>query len=171
MVSVTKLIGLLDKPALMKWANKIGLEGIKLDDYRNQSKDKGNSSHDKCERYFKYGEEFEGCEKLKKELIGYKVIGCEIDVNNGFICGRLDLALEKDGEIYICDFKSGKNIYLATKLQLSTYKHIYGGHKICFINLETFKIQVIDIKTEYYFEIVKRLYQVYGLLTMLNEKL
>lgn len=171
MVSVTKLISLLDKPALLKWANKIGLEGVSLDEHRNKSKLKGNKSHDNCERFFKYGEEFEGVEKLRESLNGYKVIGCELDLNNGYIIGRLDLALEKGGLIYICDFKSGKNIYLATKLQLSTYKHIYGAHKICFINLDTFKIEVIDIQTEHYFNIVKRLYQIYELLTNLNERL
>lgn len=171
MVSVTKLIALLDKPALLGWANKIGLQGIDLKDYQSKSKKDGNEGHNKLERFFKYGEDFEGSDLLKKELIGFTVLGCEIDIDNGFINGRMDLALKKDNEIYICDFKSNKRIYLGTKLQLSTYKHIYNGHKICFINLDNFKIVEIDIKTEYYFEIVKRLYQVYGLLKLLNERL
>lgn len=171
MVSVTKLLSLLDKPAILKWANKIGLEGISLDDHRNKTQAKGNKGHDKIERYFKEGIEFEGVELLKKELEGFIVLGCEIKIDNGFINGRIDLALEKNNEIYICDFKSSKKIYLATKLQLSTYKHIYGGHKICFINLDTFKIEVININTEPYFNIVKRLYQVHELLTNLNERL
>ncbi len=83
----------------------------------------------------------------------------------------MDLALEKNGEIYICDFKSNKNIYLSAKLQLSTYKHIYKGHKICYINIHTYKITEIKIETEHYYQIVKRLYQIYELLTKLNERL
>jgi len=171
MVAVTKLIALLDKPALLKWANKVGLQGIDLSDYQKKSKSDGTSNHNKLERYFKHGEPFSGVELLEKELAGFKVIGCETEVNNGFICGRVDLILEKNNVLYICDFKSSKGIYLGTKLQLSAYKHLYQAHKICYINLDTYKLVEINIPTEHYFTVIKRLYQINELLNTLNERL
>jgi ATP-dependent exoDNAse (exonuclease V) beta subunit len=171
MIPVTRLIALLDKPALLKWANRIGLQGIDLERYQSESKSKGNTAHNEVERYFKHGELFSGVEKLQASLIGFKVIGCEVNINNGFICGRIDLVLHKNNELYICDFKSSKCIYLSTKLQLATYKHLYKGHKICYINLDTYELVEIKIQTAPYFEVVKRLYQIHELLTNLNERL
>jgi len=171
MIAVTRLIGMLDKPALLKWANKIGLQGIDLEFYQSESKTKGTTAHDQVERYFKHGEPFSGVEKLEKSLAGYDVIGCEVNINNGFLFGRIDLILKKGTELYICDFKSSKGIYLSTKLQLATYKHLYNGHKICYINLDTFELVEIKINTLPYYTVVKRLYQIHELLANLNERL
>lgn len=171
MISVTKLINLLDKPALLGWANKIGLEGIRLKDYQSKVKKDGNDRHNEVENYLKNGVEFDGCDKLKNTLEGFDVIGCEIDTNNGFILGRIDIVLKKDNKIYVCDLKRNKYIYLSTKLQLSTYKHIYNGDYICYINSEDLELKVINIDTNKYFDIMKRLYQVYMLITELKERL
>ena len=43
--SVTELVKLLDVPALMNWANRIGLEGISLKDYRNKESKESVSIH------------------------------------------------------------------------------------------------------------------------------
>tara|TARA_R110001632_G_scaffold1171_2_gene4712 strand:- start:9663 stop:10184 length:522 start_codon:yes stop_codon:yes gene_type:complete len=173
MISVTKLIDLLNKPALLFWANQIGLEGVKLKDYQSKSKSKGNFSHKVLEDYFNKGIKFEGFEVLESELNDYEFIGCEVDTNNGFILGRIDLIMKNklSGETWIFDFKSNKNIYLNTKLQLSTYKHIYNADKIGFINTEELKIVEINIDTKKYFDLIKRLYQIKNLLIDLNERL
>lgn len=173
MISVTKLINLLNKPSLLKWANKIGLEGIDINKYQAKSKEKGNISHKDLEDYFKNGTMFENYQVLEKELGEFDFIGCEVDTNNGFILGRIDLIMKnkKTNEVWLFDFKSNKNIYLNTKLQLSAYKHIYKADKIGFINTEELKVVEIDIETNYYFEIIKRLYQIKVLLNDLNERL
>ena len=74
MESVTGLISMLDKPALMKWANKIGLQGIELSKYSKKSKSEGNDIHNKVECFLKYGVDFKGSDKLKKSLEQVKLL-------------------------------------------------------------------------------------------------
>jgi len=171
MVAITKLIDLLDKPALLGWANKLGLKGISLDEYTNSVKLEGTNKHNDIEEYLKNGTYFDGCEKLKYNLSEYEILGIEESINNGKIIGRIDIVLKKNGLIYVCDFKRNKRIYLKTKLQLSTYKEMLNADKICFINTETFEIEEIKIDTIKYYEIVKRLYQIYLLINELKERI
>ena len=134
-------------------------------------KQQGNNKHNEIEYFLKYGELFEGYEKLEKMLSEYEVIGVEYPVNNEHIRGRIDLVLKKNNEIIVCDFKRNKNIYLSTKLQLSTYKHILNADKIAYINFEKFELIEVNINTDKYYQLVKRLYQIYILLKDLNERL
>jgi len=171
MIAVTKLIDILDKPALVHWANKIGLKGTSLKEYRKTTSKEGSNAHNKIELFLKKGIKFEGCELLEKSLKGFKVVGVEKEIKNDFLIGLVDLILKKEGELYIVDFKRNKNIYLSTKLQLSCYKHMLNADKICYINYQDFKIVCIDINTIKYYEIIKRLYQIHVLLKQLKEKL
>lgn len=171
MISVTNLIDILNKPFLVQWANNLGIKGIKLKDYYKETQKEGNENHNNVENYIKYGNEFPECEKLSKSLEGYEVIGTEIDITNGCINGRIDLVLQKDGFKYIVDFKRNKSIYLSTKLQLSTYKHIYGADYIAYINSGDLQIKIIEIDTEKYFNIIKKLYQIHLTLKEINERL
>ncbi len=100
MVSVTKLIDLLNKPALLGWANKIGLQGISLKDYSCKSKNKGIIKHKQVEDYITKGIDFPESYRFDKCIEGFEVIGCEVDVNNERIAGRIDLILKKEW-IYI----------------------------------------------------------------------
>ena len=171
MIAVTKLIDLLDKPALVGWANKLGLKGLSLKEYYSQVTTEGNEKHYEIENYFKHGVEFKGCELLKEKLKDYEVIGVEETIKNDFLIGRIDLVLKKDGFIYVCDFKRNKSIYLKTKLQLSTYKEMLKADKICFINSETFDVEELKIDTLKYYTIVKRLYQINEILFELKERI
>ena len=54
--SVTQLTKILDKPALMSWANKIGLEGIRLDEYRKKVMSNGTSLHKQIEMFILNGD-------------------------------------------------------------------------------------------------------------------
>ena len=65
--SVTELIGMLDKPGLLNWANKIGLDGIKLEDYRKKSMINGTSLHKQIEDYKTKGAVLKGNSPLDKE--------------------------------------------------------------------------------------------------------
>jgi len=171
MIAVTKLIDMLNKPSLLYWSNKIGLKGISLSDYYKETQQEGNKSHNDIENFIKNGVKFNGCEKLELALKPYKVVGVELEISNDFLVGRIDLVLMKDGLVYVCDFKRNKNIYLNTKIQLSTYKHMYGADKICYINSDDLEIKELEIQSEKYYEIIKRLYQVNELLNNLNERL
>lgn len=172
-ISVTKLIDLLDKPALVGWANKLGLKGIDLKDYYKQTQNEGNNNHNEVELFLKEGIRFQGCELLEYTLKDFEVIGVEENCNNDFIVGRIDLILKnkKSNLIYVCDFKRNKSIYLKTKMQLSCYKHIIEADKIAYINTDNFELIEINIDTNKYYEIVKRLYQVHLLLIELKERL
>lgn len=173
MIAVTKLIDLLDKPALVGWANSLGLKGINLKDYYKTTQNEGNKNHNEIELYLKEGVKFKGYELLEHSLKEYEVLGVEENVNNNFLNGRIDLVLKnkKNNLIYVCDFKRNKNIYLKTKLQLSCYKHMLEADKIAYINTDSFEIIEININTNKYYEIVKRLYQIHLLLNELKEKL
>lgn len=171
MIAVTKLINLLDKPALKYWANKQGLKGIDINKYEKKVQKDGNNRHEQIEEYINNGTLFDGYEFFNEAIKGFEIIGCEVDLDNGYICGRTDLILSMNNKVYVVDFKRNKNIYLSTKLQLSTYKHILNADYIAYMNLDDFKLKVIDIDTQKYYNIVQRLYQIYICLIELNEKL
>ena len=171
MISVTRLIEILNKPALVYWANGLGLKGVSLNEYYKEVKSDGNKKHNKVEDYFKNGIKFKGWEVLATNLKGYKVLGVEESIKNDFLSARTDLILEKDGEKYVVDLKRNKKIYLGTKLQLSAYKNLFNANHVCYMNFESYELVLLDIDTDKYYEILKRLYQVNKLLNDLNEKL
>lgn len=171
MISVTKLINLLDKPALKYWANKQGLKGIDINKYEKEVQTDGTNRHDQIEEYIKNGTLFDGYEFFNESIKDFEIIGCEVDLDNGYICGRADLILSRNNKVYVIDFKRNKNIYLSTKLQLSAYKHIIEADYIAYMNLDDFKIKVIDIDTTKYYKIIKHLYSVKVALIELRERL
>lgn len=171
MISVTKLIDILNKPALLYWANNLGLSGVNIREYYEEKSNQGNKSHNEIELYLKNGIKFDGCERLDYALKGFDVLGIEEYVSNGYICGRVDLILQKDGLKYILDFKRNKKVYLNTKLQLCCYAKIYGADKIAYINSEDFKIKPININIDGYFEIIRSLYKINLTLNKLKETL
>lgn len=171
MISVTLLLKMLHKEGLLHWANKIGLEGISLSDYRKKSTKDGINKHSEIEKYLKYGTKFNESDKLDKCLIGYKILSIEQNISNGFINGRIDLVIGKNNKKIVIDFKSNKKIYLEHKLQLSSYKEIYKADEIGIIDFNKWELNIIKIDSKKYFEIVKRLYQINELLIQLNEKI
>lgn len=148
--SVTQLLSLLDKPALLKWANKIGLEGISLDEHRAKSKSVGISFHEQVEAKIKHGTEikdpvlrsnydnfFKGSTIFESE----KVVSCK------HWQGRFDVKFSRNGLTYLCDFKSNaKGVYLENKLQLVAYSEIEQVDEIGIISLPDFKYFQVRIK-------------------------
>ena len=171
MIAVTKLIDILNKPALVSWANNIGLKGVNLKDYRKESTTKGTVKHEDVENFLIKGIPFNGSDKLKNTLLGFELVGCEVEAKTNNLIGRIDLVLTKDSKKYVIDFKTSKYIYLSTKLQLSTYKHMISADEIGVIDLTDFNLTILDIDTIKYYTIIKRLYQINELLCQLKEKL
>ncbi len=125
--SVTELLKLLDKPQLLKWANKIGLEGVSLEDYRNKSTGDGISIHSQIEHFQKSGTPFtdiEAGERYHFLMKDKKVLKFEHKLEGELFQGRMDTQIEYMGKIYNCDFKSSNGIYLENILQLTAYKMI-----------------------------------------------
>lgn len=171
MIAITKLIGILHKEGLLKWANKIGLEGIQLEDYRKQSSDKGNLLHKQVQDYFLFKTPFEHSDKLDKCLEGFEIVAVEKGFDNGFISCRTDLLIQKEGVKVVVDFKSNKGVYLDQRLQLSAYKEILQYDKIAIINFDKWCLEYINIDTAKYFNVIRYLFKVHTELNLLNERI
>jgi len=171
MIAVTKLTSMLHKEGLLYWANKIGLEGISLNDYRKKSTKDGINKHQQVQDFLLHNKPFDESENLISCIEDYEVLDVEKEFNNGFIVGRVDLILWKDNKKFVIDFKSSNDIYLEQKMQISTYKEILSCDAVGIINFNTWELKILDIDTLKYYNIVRRLYSVYELLKQLNEKI
>ena len=124
--SVTMLIDLLAKPALIDWANKQGLLGVDIKDLRKKAKSSGTSMHSQIERYCNGTGEFEreiDRNSFENFMQGKVVRSMECNVENEWFIGRYDAEILVDDEIYIVDYKTGfkGTVYLEHKLQLIAY--------------------------------------------------
>jgi hypothetical protein len=171
--SVTQLISLLDKPALLKWANKIGLQGINIEDYKKQSFSKGNYYHNQIENYIKNNTPFE--DKMFFNRFQYffndkEIISCEKNIENDFYLGRYDIKIKHNEITYICDFKSNqKKVYFENILQLSAYKFAEDCDKLAIISVPDFSIFEIDMKNyEICKDIIVYLSKIYQLKLKIN---
>lgn len=169
--SVTELTKLLDKPGLLYWANKIGLNGVSLKEARNKNTSKGTNLHKQIEEYILYKTPVSN-NHLKMNIDNFlkdiEILEIEKTVENNLICGRLDILYKKNNKIYIGDFKTNqKNIYLENKLQLIAYSLFYEVDGYSIINVPSMEIINIDIKNiEPYKEILNSLYKIH-----INKKL
>ena len=96
--SVSKLLDLLNKPALMYWANNLGLEGMSLKKYRKRRLSLGTSLHKQVE-YFLVDGLIPDNELLKNNFIDFftdiEVLGVEQKVENVVIEKAANKAAEK----------------------------------------------------------------------------
>jgi hypothetical protein len=155
--SVTELIGMLDKPGLLNWANKIGLDGIKLEDYRKKSMINGTSLHKQIEDYNLYNKPFindDYFNKYQKFIEDKEILSVEKIIENKYFKGRYDIKLNYRNKTYICDFKSNqKSVYFENKLQLSAYNMVENCNNVAIISIPDFKfidINIIDFTPWFY---------------------
>lgn len=164
--TVSNLLSLLDKPALIKWANKIGLEGVSLEEHNKQSKAKGNSYHDQVEQMIRFNKEIEDPILRQNYHIffdGSTIMESEKNVSCEYWKGRYDIKFSRNGVIYLCDFKSNaKSVYLENKLQLVAYSEIENVDEIGIISLPDFTFHHVKIKDrEPYVGILRALSHIY----------
>ena len=124
--SVTQLLDLLAKPALIGWANKQGLAGIDIEVTRKKALYEGSSIHSQIESYCKgEGDFIDENDRIKfcRFIQDKKIISIEKEIETEWFIGRYDAMIEKDGKPFIIDYKSGFSgkIYLENKLQLIAY--------------------------------------------------
>lgn len=138
---VTTVLGILNKPALVKWANNLGLRGIDSTKYRDEMADIGTLAHQMIVDYFNKTETdtadySENQIKLAENCLlsfwawekGHKieVIMAEVPLVSaeyGF-GGTIDCYCTLDNQLTLLDFKTGKAIYPEMLYQLAAYKHL-----------------------------------------------
>ena len=162
--SVTNLIDMLDKPALMRWANKIGLEGIKLDEYKSKSKDNGSQTHEAIENYLKFNI-LPDDELLSNRLQNFfrdkEVLEIEKTIETPYFIGRFDIKLKWKDIVFICDFKSNGKVYFETKLQLAAYRMAESCDHLAVVHVPEFLIRPVDVNAELYEPFLKNLSELY----------
>lgn len=129
--SVTTLTGVMDKPALVKWANNLGLQGIDSTKYVDALATAGTLAHYmvECsvmgeERDPDYMREFSpiDVDRAETSLIKFeewkakhtiKLLGHEEELVSEVhkFGGKIDLLLELDGAVTLVDIKTAKALY------------------------------------------------------------
>ena len=163
--SVTELLDLLNKPALLKWANKIGLEGVRLEEYRSKSTAKGDSLHRQIKDYVQTGKPFEDSSVgVAFDIFAAekKIIEVEKSIETEWFVGRYDAEILWSGETYLCDFKSSSWVYLENVLQLTAYRMAFGNCKVAIVELPSFVFKPLAIQDfSEYENILKSLASIY----------
>jgi len=168
--SITELIKLLDKPALLNWANKQGLEGIDISKEKKTWLSKGVSTHAEIAAFVKDGTPFtnEDTQKnFQKFICDKQVLGYEHDIETEYFVGRYDMKLKWDDEIVMVDFKKSdkgvmKKIYLEHKLQLVGYSMAEQCDKFAIVTTPDFSVIKFKIENRTpYEEIIKSLSNIY----------
>lgn len=146
--TVSQLIDLLNKPALLKWANKLGLDGVKLEDYRKKSGGDGDDVHKRIENDFKHGMTYDN-KAFQTFKSKYELVECEPVIECEHYKGRADVILSRHGLTWLFDFKNANNIYFEQKLQLVAYKRILKVDKIGIVNTNYFTENIVDLNEQH----------------------
>lgn len=141
--SVTTILKILDKPALLHWAWEQGREG---NDYRKVSEAAGNVgsiSHGMCEAHLRGMELHTG--NLAPDAVaaaetaflkfldwwdanGFTMVHCELQMVDELwqVGGTLDIvALHPNGDLWLIDIKTSKGIYDEMIMQTSAYAEMF----------------------------------------------
>lgn len=185
----TKIVGLMDKPFLVPWANRLGLKGIDSTLYTANAARKGTLVHEILESHVmqegiildSYSEE--EITEAVTHLDLFKAWKRDHEIESifsevGFVseeykfCGIVDWYAKIDGKYTAVDFKTSKSISHEHLLQLSSYvpllrENNYQVDQIMIINAgknpeDEFLTQILSAEeTEPYFEIFKNLLNIY----------
>ena len=148
---VTTVLGILNKPALLKWAWDLGTKGINLEAARQAAADVGTIAHALCEAHLRGMEMDTGNlapDMLSKAETGFlrfldfwqkeqlTVLHTELAMvsERMQVGGTLDvLAVRPDGKRVLVDLKTSKGIYEEMLIQVATYAAMYEechGHAV-----------------------------------------
>jgi hypothetical protein len=172
--SISELIGLLDKPALLKWANKQGLAGVDISAKRKEWLNDGTGIHSQIEHYIRDGQPFLNSD-TQSNFVSFmadkKVLSFEKDISTEYFTGRYDMKLEWNGRSYLVDFKkSAKGIYFEHKLQLVAYsmaEPVDSFAIVCYPEFRMMNFSPLD-RTPY-IDIIKSLSNIYKLKRQLDD--
>ena len=141
-VGTTTVLNRLSKPALVPWANKLGLEGIAVGKYVDEKASIGTLAHEMIHCMLKNEEadtsdysqnqidlalnslkSFDNWYKgsdLKPVLLEEQLVSEELQYGGSIDC----YGVIKDGTRVLVDFKTGKGIYNDMAYQLSAYANL-----------------------------------------------
>jgi hypothetical protein len=186
---VTTITGILDKPALVKWANNLGLQGIDSRKYVDALAGIGTLAHNMVECEFT-GETVDTSEFSQADISAaensvlsfyawqkqheIETVGNELQLVSevmGF-GGTCDIYCILDGVPTLLDLKTGKGIWPEMKMQVSAYRYLLLEHGYKVEDVRILRIgrdenegfedhRVTNLDT--YFEIFKHCYQIYQL--------
>ncbi len=138
---VTTVLNILSKPALVPWANRLGLDGIDVNKYVDDKAAIGTLAHDMVACHLRGTKvdaadyspnqvaSAENCllkfwdwlkaHPLKAILIEVPIVSEEYKFG-----GTIDCLAEMDGNLILLDFKTGGAIYPEYFFQLAAYKQL-----------------------------------------------
>ena len=154
---VTTFLGVLNKPALIKWANNLGLQGIDSTQYVDNLADVGTLSHlmilahlkeenidmsdysktqiDLAKNSFKSYLGWARLHKIEPILIETPLVSEEYRFG-----GTPDLLAKVDGVNTLIDFKTSKAIYPEHLIQVAAYWWLVLEHDYCVHNAMILRI-------------------------------
>lgn len=169
---VTTITGVLNKPALIAWANRMGLEGVDTKKYVDNRAAMGTLAHDMVEAYLT-GEEVDTSEYSAEAISAaenamlsfhawakdhtYKVLGVEMKMlsRRWRVGGTCDIYWELDGVPTLTDLKTGKGIYPDHKCQAMAYGQIMREN-----NMSVAQVSILNIPREedevFGYEVIQR---------------
>lgn len=164
---VTTILGILNKPALIKWANNLGLQGIDSTKYRDEMADIGTLAHKMILAYFNKAEaDTSDYSKNQIELAENCLLsfwewekGHNIEVilaeeslvsEEHSFGGTIDLYCKLDGKATLLDFKTGKGLYPEHTYQVAAYGNLLMA---CGYDLENIQILRIGRDEDEGFEV------------------
>jgi hypothetical protein len=163
--SVSKLIDMLNKPGLIKWANKMGFKGVDVVVFKDSARERGSSRHKAIED-FAAGvlcEDEEINLKMAKFFSDKKIIDTEVSFETDYFTGRYDIKLCWNDLTFICDYKSSQRIYFETKLQLAAYRMAFPSDGLAVIHFPDLLMNPISINMDMYSEFLITLSKLYEL--------
>jgi len=146
---VTTILNVLNKPALVNWANRIGLEGIEVGKYVDQKANIGTLVHAFIMSHFK-NEDVDTSDFTAKEIAQAEnsllsffewlksnpiepiLIETPLVSETYSYGGTPDILGKINGDLILLDFKSGSGIYEEAYYQVCAYRQllIEQGHEI-----------------------------------------
>lgn len=143
---VTTIVGLLNKPHLVAWANKMGLQGIDTTAYTAAAAGAGTCAHEMIQAtvggpevdFSKYtGEEIEAAQNaadkfrawLEKHEMLTHLIEEQMVSERYRVGGTIDWYGELDGRLALVDIKTSGNIYAEHIIQVAAYAQMLKDEK------------------------------------------
>ena len=147
--SVTTILGILNKPALLNWAWKCGLDGEDYKKIRDKAAGIGTIAHEMVEKYLlkepfdpsEYSQaDLEKAEKAFSAFLdwekAYKIVPEIVEgtiVSEQYkVGGTCDLVANTENGLILVDLKTSSGIYPEMRLQVAAYAQmlIENGHDI-----------------------------------------
>lgn len=167
--SISSLLELLNKPALVSWANKMGLKGVDVKKFTLEKKSKGTSFHSEIEGFLKRGEMASDAgfqSAIESFFAGCEILDCEKSIEHQYFVGRIDVRFRRNGSVWVCDFKTNKTkIYLENMLQLVAYKMATGCDRVGFVSVPEMKLIEVSEKMDLspYEKMIYHLHEIFQL--------